>query len=61
MKPFTYFLPVVAYQASLLGMPDLPSWIQLSYAPAINTGFLFGVPPPHQQTTKAGLPSTYVI
>lgn len=33
------------YQASLKGLPDLPSWINYIYSAQHHSGFLYGVPP----------------
>ncbi|PSN56245.1 hypothetical protein C0J52_00373 [Blattella germanica] len=36
-----------SYRPSLLNAPDLPSWIHYLYSNRHQTGFLYGVPPPH--------------
>lgn len=37
-----------SYQPSLLGSPDLPSWMQYVYSKTHHSGFVFGTPPAHQ-------------
>ncbi|KAJ8686767.1 hypothetical protein QAD02_022561 [Eretmocerus hayati] len=40
------------YEASLLGMPDLPSWIHYTYSRETHRGYLYGVPPRNQKSFK---------
>lgn len=37
-----------SYQPSLLGSPDLPSWMQYVYSKTFHSGFIYGTPPAHQ-------------
>ncbi|XP_014216278.1 epsilon-sarcoglycan [Copidosoma floridanum] len=40
------------YEASLLGSPDLPSWIHYTYSKRTHRGYLYGVAPKDQKSFK---------
>ena len=46
---------VLEYSSSILGLPDLPSWMHSAYSPSTKFGFVFGVPPPDQPNTQVCL------
>ncbi|XP_026465363.1 epsilon-sarcoglycan-like [Ctenocephalides felis] len=41
-----------SYSCSLLGLPDLPSWLRYTYSKQQHAGFLYGTPPVVQQNLQ---------